>query len=199
MIPSPDPFNLKSWFQPAVLALVGLLTGSSGIEAGTNQAERIWTLESAVRYAIANSPNTRAAQYRIAAAEAGIQQANAAFMPQLSVGSSYLVTDNPMLVFGSALNQNAFDFSLINNAPDTDNFNVHGMLSVPLYNGGRNAAGRRAAKSQAAAAEQLSRGVRNNLSFEVARAFHTIRKAHEFVRATEAAVASFESNLTVAN
>ncbi len=40
--------------------------------------------------------------------------------------------------------------------------------------------------------------VRNALGFEVSRAFHTVLKTRQFIRATEAAVNSFESNLGVA-
>jgi outer membrane protein len=158
-----------------------------------------WTLDRAIRHAETNSPDARIAQHRIAAARAGLQQANAAFWPQLQLQSGYTRSDNPMNVFGFALNQRSFSSSLdFNDVPHADNLNVRGLVTVPLYNGGRNLAGREAAQANTEAARQQAEAVRNTLTFEVARAFHTILKTREFIRATEAAVDSFESNLAIA-
>ncbi len=67
-----------------------------------------WTLERALDQALAANPDARLAQQRIIAAQAGLEQANAAFWPRLQVQSSYTRTDNPMMVFGSILNQRAY-------------------------------------------------------------------------------------------
>ena len=48
------------------------------------------------------------ARQRIAAARAGLEQANAAFWPRLQFQSGYTRTDNPMMAFGSILNQQAY-------------------------------------------------------------------------------------------
>lgn len=178
------------------LALITLLLAC----AFATQSAEIWTLERSLEYALAHNPDARIAQQRIAAAQAGLEQANSAFWPKLQVQSSYTRTDNPMLAFGSILNQRAYNSSLdFNNVPDMDNFNARGVLTVPLYAGGRNAAGRHSARALAAAARQESAAVRNSLGFEVSRAFHTVLKTREFIRATEAAVNSFENNLGIAN
>jgi outer membrane protein TolC len=104
-----------------------------------------------------------------------------------------------MLVFGSILNQRSYPSSLnFNDVPDLDNLNARGIVTVPLYAGGRNAAGRQAAKASTEAAKQESGTVRNALGFEVARAFHTVLKTRQFIQAAEAAVNSFETNLVVA-
>ena len=71
-----------------------------------------WTVEDAVRFAIANSPDTAVARQRINAAHAAVQQAQAAFYPQLDLGASYAQTDNPMHSFGNILNQGVFDQSI---------------------------------------------------------------------------------------
>lgn len=158
-----------------------------------------WTLERAIEQALARSPDAQLARHRIAAAQAGLEQANAAFWPRLQFQSSYTRTDNPMMVFGSILNQRAYSPSLnFNDVPDTDDLNVRGMLTVPLYAGGRNAAGRSAAKANTEAAKQESLAVRNTLGYEVARAFHTVAKTREFIRAAEAAVVSYQTNLAIA-
>jgi outer membrane protein TolC len=105
-----------------------------------------------------------------------------------------------MQVFGSILNQRSYSSSLnFNDVPGVDNLNARGMVTVPLYAGGRNAANRRSAKANAEALKQESAAVRNALGFEVSRAFHTVLKTRQFIRATESAVNSFETNLTIAS
>ena len=160
----------------------------------------VWTLERSLEYALDHNPDARIAQQRIEAAQAGLEQANSTFWPRLQAQSSYTRTDNPMQAFGSLLNQRSYRASLdFNDVPDLDNLNARGVVTVPLYAGGRNIAGRQAAKANIAAAKQDSAAVRNALGFEVSRAFHTILKTREFVQATEAAVRSYEANLAVAS
>jgi outer membrane protein TolC len=166
----------------------------------TARGAEAWTLDQAIRHALTNSPDARIAQQRIAAAQAGLTQARAAFSPQLQLQSSYLRTDNPMLAFGSILNQRAYDPGLdFNDVPDQDNLNVKGLLTMPLYAGGQNVAGRDAAKANVAAAREEATAIRNSLTFEVARAFHTVIKTREFIKATEAGVQAFETNLAFAS
>lgn len=183
-------------------ALIGVLALVWGATLSLRAAE-VWTLERSVRFALTNSPDARIALQRIAAAQAGLKQANAMAWPKLQFQSGYTRTDNPMMVFGSILNQRSFgkpplgpiDF---NDVPDLDNLNVKGLLTMPLYAGGQIRAGREAARAWTDAARQASEAVRNALAFEVARAFHTVHKAREFVRAAEAAVHAFEQNLDIA-
>jgi outer membrane protein TolC len=162
-------------------------------------AAEVWTLERALDYALGHNPDARLARQRIAGAEAGLEAANAAFWPRVQFQSSYTRTDNPMQAFGSILNQRAYQPTLnFNDVPDVDDLNVRGLVTMPLYQGGRNQAGREAAKANTAAAREDSEAVRNALGFEVARAYHTILKTREFVLAAEAAARSFQTNLTIA-
>jgi len=158
-----------------------------------------WTLERALEQALNHNPDARIAQQRIAAAQAGLEQANAAFWPRLQFQSSYTRTDNPMMVFGSILNQRAYSSSLnFNDVPDVDDLNTRGLVTVPLYAGGKTKAGREAAKANTEAAKQDSEAVRNALGFEVSRAFYSVLKTRQFIRAAEAAVNSFEGSLSIA-
>jgi len=164
------------------------------------QPGEVWTLEQALDFALAHNPDTHLAQQRIAAAQAGLEQANAAFWPRVQLQSGYIRSDNPMTVFGSILNQHAYSSSLnFNDVPDVDNFNARGLVSVPLYTGGRNVAGRDAARANKTAAQQENGAVCNALAFEVARGFYASLKTREFIAAAVAAVSSFETNLALAN
>jgi outer membrane protein TolC len=163
-------------------------------------ASEPWTLERALDYALAHNPDAQIAQQRIAAAQAGLEQANSAFWPRLQVQSSYTRTDNPMMVFGSILNQRAYPGPSLNfnDVPDVDNLNAKGLVTLPLYAGGRNVAGRQAAKANTEAARQDSGAIRNALGFEVSQTFYTVLKTRQFIQAAEAAVNSFATNLDVA-
>ena len=158
-----------------------------------------WTLERALQQALTSNPDARLAQQRIVAAQAGLDQANAAFWPRVQFQSSYTGSDNPMMAFGSILNQRAYSSSLnFNDVPTVDDLNARGLVTVPLYAGGKNTATRQAAKANADAARQDNEAVRNALGFEVSRAFYTVLKTRQFIRAAEAGVKSFEGSLGVA-
>lgn len=158
-----------------------------------------WTLERALGQALEANPDARLAQQRIVAAQAGLDQANAVFWPRLQFQSSYTGSDNPMVAFGSILNQRAYNPSLnFNDVPSVDDLNARGLVTVPLYAGGRSTATRKAAQANTEAARLDNAAVQNALGFEVSRAFHTVLKTRQFVLAAEAAVKSFEASLAVA-
>jgi outer membrane protein len=200
LTPNPPRFaNRTRRFAAAVLPRLALGTVLL-VLAAARAGEAPWTLEQCVRHALTNSPDAVLAEQRVRAARAVLQQAQAQAWPTLQFQSGYLRTDNPMFVLGSALNQQAFGPALsdFNHLPDVDNWNVKGLASVPLYTGGALTAGRRAARSGVQASAAQAEAVRQALAFETVRAFHTIQKTRAFVRAAEAAVASFEQHLALA-
>jgi outer membrane protein len=158
-----------------------------------------WTLGGAIEFAWAHNPDARIAEDRIAEAEAGLMQANAAFMPGLRIQSSYVVTDNPMLAFGDILNQRAYRPALnFNNVPSTDDFNTRARVMVPLYAGGGNAAGRHAASANTEAVKSDNAAVRNLMAYEVARAFHTVLKTRSLADAAAAAETDLQEAVSIA-
>ncbi|RMD83487.1 MAG: TolC family protein, partial [Candidatus Dadabacteria bacterium] len=183
----------------AALLCAGL-AGGLVIEARAQQQQHgPWQLAEAVAYALANSPEARLADQRIAAARAVLAQARAEFLPRLRLESSYVRTDNPAAAFASILNQERFRPTLdFNDVPDVDDARLSGVVELPIYAGGSRFAARRAALAERAAATSGAQAVRNLLAFEVARTFYEVLKAREFVRAAEASVRAFEHNLRVA-
>ena len=162
-------------------------------------ASEVWTLRRALDYALANNPDAKIAQHRINAASANLQQANSAFWPKAQIQSSYIRTDNPMMAFGNILNQRAFDSSLnFNNVPETDAVNVRGLITAPLYAGGRSIAERGAAKANRLASKFEKEATLNQLEFEVVRAFLAIHRTRQITRSVEATVHSFETSVIVA-
>lgn len=180
------PLCALVWFVPAATGWPGEAQGSSP-----------WTLDEAIQYALANSPDARIARHRVDAAQAMIQQANAAFWPKASLSSSYSRTDNPVSVFSHALNQGVFELGSfdLNDPPDADNWNTTGMLKMPLFAGGAHVAAKASAEAHFQATEEEGISVHNRLGFEVARSFFLIHKNQGFIEAAEAAVDSYETHV----
>ncbi len=158
-----------------------------------------WTVKEAVSYALTNNPDARIAVHRITAARAAIDQAQAAFYPQLGVNVEYGRTNNPMYSFGNILNQGSFTNSIdFNNPGTTDNLRLAATLQYRLYNGGRDQAGVRSAEARQQAEEWQRKSVLSGLAFEVVRSFYTIVQAGEIVAARKSAITAIETSLAVA-
>jgi len=157
------------------------------------------TLADAIAELRENNPDIRIAEKRMREADALIQQADSAIWPKLSFQSVYSRTDNPVGVFGSALNQRSFGPTLnFNNVPDADNLLLRGAIVAPIHTGGEISSARRAAREASAAAEHSARAVTDRMTFEVARLFHVIARTDGFVEAADAAVRSFQENISIA-
>jgi outer membrane protein TolC len=177
----------------ALLAIV-LVTAATRADAAEP-----WTLARAVEFALTNSPDARLAEQRIAAARADLRAADAAFRPRVTFQSGYVRTDNPVAVFGASLNQRSFSSALnFNDVPDADNLNLKGLVTMPLYAGGQNPAAKAAATAGQAAARAEAGAVRAALTLEIACAYLGAHKASGFIRAAAASVASFRTNLVIA-
>lgn len=154
------------------------------------------SLSQAISRALADSPDARIAASRIEGSRAMLTQARAAFQPQVRVQSGYIRTNQPVSVFGMALNQRRFSPGLnFNDVPDADNWMSGATLTLPLYAGGKNVAGRDAALAALSASQHGAAAVRQVLAFEVTRTFLMIHKTRALIEAAQAAVGSFESNL----
>lgn len=155
-----------------------------------------WTASEAVATALRDNPDAALARQRTAAAEAMIEQANAAWMPQLSVSGRYTDTNSPMMAFGSILNQRAFNFGLDFNRPGKiDNLNLTGTVGYNLYSGGRATAGRDAARAGALAAAEDLRAAQQQLATEAIKSLLNLRKAREAATAVAAGVRAYEAAL----
>jgi outer membrane protein len=169
------------------------------VTSGSGLRAEPWTLDRALETARQNNPDARLARQRVAGAEAMIEQAQAAWYPQVSVQGRYLETNSPMMAFGSILNQRAFNFGLDFNHPGRiDDLNAAATVGYNLYSGGRASAGREAARQGARAAQQDERAAQQQLEAEVVRTWLNIRKAREAVAAVEAGVKAYTAAVDVA-
>jgi outer membrane protein TolC len=178
-----------------------LLFASSAVVAVASgiAAAEPWTLDRAVTYALAYSPDAQVARARVEGAQALVQQAQSAWYPQLAVSGRYTDTNNPMMAFGSILNQRAFNFGLDFNHPgQIDNLDAAGTVAYNLYRGGKASAGRQAARAGAQAADYDLNAVRHELAAEVVKAVLNLQKAREAVGAVEGGVKAYDAAVSVA-
>ncbi|PID72631.1 MAG: transporter [Desulfobulbus propionicus] len=184
-----------------LLALAGVLFILLGKQSAFSAlpTPQVWTPPEAVQFALKHSPDAKAAQLRIEAAQAQIQQARSAFYPQLGLVGEYTRTNNPMYSFGNILNQGQFNNSMDFNDPGTsDSLQLKALLQYRFYNGGSDQAGLEMAAANKQASELTHQAIRSALGYEVIRAFYTIVQAEETVQARESAVASLKASLNVA-
>ena len=73
--------------------------------AFSSYAAEILTLDQAVETALANNPGLRAANAQVEAAQAGVLKSSSGFLPKIDLSGTYSNTNNPLLVFGTKLNQ----------------------------------------------------------------------------------------------
>lgn len=180
-----------------IMLLCCHITGIRPAIAAQPPAE--WTAREAVIFALENSPDSRIAAQRIAAADALREQAGSAFHPRLNLSAAYAQTDNPMYSFGNILNQGSFTNDIdFNNPGRTDDLNLKAELLYRFYNGGRDTAGREAAEASYLASEHDRRTTENRLGFEVVRAFLNIVQALDQYDARQAEVEAIDASLSVA-
>jgi len=182
-----------------VLFLLALLLPPTLAAGEKETTPSRWTTQEAVHFALRHNPDARAVQERIAAAEADIRSAKAAFYPQLGVSTEYSRTNNPMHSFGNILNQGVFSDTIdFNNPGTTDNLQAKTTLQYRLYNGGHDLAALDAADLRGQAMQREQAAIRSRLGFEVMRAFYTTIQAEDTVQARTSALEAISASLAVA-
>jgi outer membrane protein TolC len=158
-----------------------------------------WTPENAVRFALANNPDIAITQQRIAVAQAGVQEAKAAFYPRLDLSASYQKTNTPLYSFGNILNQGAFNETINFNDPGlSDNLSMNATITYRLYSGGRDQAGLDAAEAGNHALLADMEVVRSQLAFTVVKTLFIIVEAEEILKARRAAAESIVASVQAA-
>jgi outer membrane protein TolC len=184
---------------PATIAWPPIVIGAALCLGAPVAAAEPWTIDRAVAVALEHSPDSRLAHARVEGAEALVQQARSAWLPQVSVSGRYTDTNSPMAAFGSVLNQRAFNFGLDFNHPgQIDDLNATSTVAYNLYSGGHATAGKKAAEAGAAAAGYDLNAARNELAAEVVKAALGLQKAREAVGAVEGGVRAYEAAVSVA-
>jgi len=136
------------------------------------------------------------------AAKADYKQTNAVFLPNITASHTGISTTNPLMAFGSKLNQgiltqNDFNPTLLNNPVQTQNFATVIKVEQPLINldGFYH---RKAAKSKMDAMSLQSQRTEDYLYFEVEKAYMQLQLAYKGEQVLEKALQTANENKKLA-
>ncbi|GAA4300767.1 TolC family protein [Aestuariibaculum suncheonense] len=135
-------------------------------------------------------------------AKADFRQTNAVFLPNITASHTGISTTNPLMAFGSKLNQEIltasdFDPALLNDPSKTQNFATKIEVQQPLIN----ADGiyqRKAAKTKMEAMSLQTQRTSDYLALEVDKAFMQLQLAYKAVDVLEKALEAANANKTLA-
>lgn len=136
-------------------------------------------------------------------ARADFRQTNAIFLPNIAVSHTGISTTNPLMAFGSKLNQSiltAADFNpdLLNNPDQTQNFATRIEVKQPLINMD-GFYQRKAAKNKMDAMTLQTERTSDYLMFEVDKAYMQLQLAYKALEVIEKALQAAESNKLLAD
>ena len=135
----------------------------------------------------------------VQSANADYNQSRALFLPNINVSHTGIVTTNPLMAFGSKLNQEiltASDFNpaLLNDPAKTQNFATKFEIQQPLINLD-GLYERKAAKSKMEAYQLQTERTKEYLELEVSKAFMQLQLTYRAVKVLEKANTTGKANL----
>ncbi|MFZ1807447.1 MAG: TolC family protein [Cyclobacteriaceae bacterium] len=138
-----------------------------------------------------NNFQIRIADQQVKMAKSDYRQSNALYLPSVSASYTAISTTNPLMAFGSKLNQEIltpadFDPARLNNPSNTQNFATEILILQPLLNLD-GVYERQAAKIQQEAYELQSDRTKEAIGLEVSKAYMQLQLAYEAVEVLEQA------------
>lgn len=135
-------------------------------------------------------------------AQADYRQTNAIFLPNITASHTGFTTTNPLMAFGSKLNQGIltqadFNPALLNNPSQTQNFATIIKVEQPLVNLD-GVYQRKAAKSKMEAMSLQTQRTEEYLFFEVEKAYMELQLAYKAVAVLEKALEAANANKQLA-
>lgn len=136
-------------------------------------------------------------------AEAAYNQTKAVFLPNITASYTGVITTNPLMSFGSKLNQSiltSVDFNpdLLNNPERTQNFGTKIEIEQPIFN----LDGffqRKAARDKMKAMSLQTKRTADYLELEVEKAYMQLQLAYKVVDVLKKALKTAETHKTIAN
>ncbi|MBR9844659.1 MAG: TolC family protein [Algicola sp.] len=136
-------------------------------------------------------------------ARADYRQTNTVFLPNITASHTAIATTNPLMAFGSKLNQgiltqNDFNPSLLNNPSQVENYATKLEFQQPLINLD-GIYQRKAAKSKMEAMSLKAERTQDYLVFEVDKAYMQLQLAYKAVDVLETALEAANANKKLAD
>ncbi|MGO8813805.1 MAG: TolC family protein [Terriglobia bacterium] len=185
-------------FVEILLAISCLAPAVAG--QGPEAAPQNVTLADAVRKALEKNPTVEAAVAYAQAVHEGIAEARAARYPRVDFSEGFTRGNNPVYVFGGLLTERQFtagDFGLgfLNTPPPLDIFRTQFTAALPLYDAGQTGRRIKDAKLSAQGTGENSQRTRQEVIFNVVKAYTDELLARENALVAEAGAKSAQSDL----
>lgn len=150
-----------------------------------------------------NNRSIKISEEAFNAAKADYSQTNSVFLPNISLSHTGIATTNPLMAFGSKLNQeiltqNDFNPALLNDPSQIENYATKLEIQQPLINldGFYQ---RKAAKSKMEAMSLQTQRTQDYLVFEVDNAYMQLQLAYKAVEVLEVALGAANENKRIAD
>lgn len=189
--------NLSSL--PSFLILLAFVIGSASAISAQSIFPPKLDLKDAVEKALTNNPQTRVSESRLRIAELKIREAKTGKKPLVQFSQSVIRSNNPVVVFGSLLEQGRFgtsNFAIdsLNNPNGLTNLRSLVSGSMPLFDQYQTKARIEIATTAMSQAELQAEAVRQQLRFDVVRNFYGVVLGKQMLMVSQEAVRSAEVN-----
>jgi len=173
-----------------------VLLGTIAFSAGAVFAQ---SLENTVEKALDNNPLTKLAESKIKIAELKVKEAKVGKHPLVQFSQSVIRSNNPQLVFGSLIEQgrfspSSFGIESLNNPKASTNFRSQISFQMPLFDQGETRSRFDQAEIGRLQANLQAESVRQQLRFDVVRAFYGVVLGKELLNMRKDAVRSAKAN-----
>ena len=167
------------------------------------QQEISISLDEVLSKAAENNYTIKISEEDLNAAKAEYNQTKSVFLPNLNVSYSGIATTNPLMAFGSKLNQGIltpedFNPDLLNDPDNTTNFATKFEIEQPIFNMDGFQM-RKAAKSKMNAIELQTLRTKDYMVLEVTKAYMQLQLAYKAVDVLENAKAAALANKKIAD
>ncbi|MCL5128308.1 MULTISPECIES: TolC family protein [unclassified Algibacter] len=150
-----------------------------------------------------NNTSIKISEQEFNQAKADYRQTNAIFLPNITASHTAMATTNPLMAFGSKLNQeiltaNDFSPALLNDPSQIENYATKFEIQQPLINVD-GIYQRKAAKSKMEAMSLKTERTQDYLAFEVEKAYMQLQLAYKAVDVLEKALEAANANKKLAD
>ena len=167
------------------------LAAAAAVVEKPTASHGLLTLDKAIEEALAANPELDQVRHRIEAASQQVKEADALFYPRLVFNENYGITNLPGTAFMYILNQRRFQQGLdFNNPGVVQDFETQIGAQMPLFVGGANWYGRKAAWSRQHAVAAEYAAARNQLVAKVCETYFKWLEALTFIHVAERAYES---------
>ena len=178
-----------------VFTIAGLFIAGVGFSQDTISISKAEVLEKVTL----NNLQNKISQYNYESSRADYRESNSLFLPDISVSYTGMTTTNPLMAFGSKLNQESlkasdFDPALLNDPDRINNFATRIEVMQPLINAD-GIMERKAAKAKSEAVALQMERTKEHLTLEATKAYIQLQLAYKTVIVLEKANVAGKANL----